>query len=62
LLANSEFIIIFDDCHREGEKQTVANLIKVIERKSIVVHTGLYSGDKDQVVIAKDKFRFITTI
>ncbi len=60
--ANDQFIIIFDDCQREGEKQTVAELIKVIEKRGITVHKGLYSGDKDQIVIATNKFRFITSL
>jgi hypothetical protein len=59
---DDQFIIVFDDCHREGEKQTVDELIKAIEKKGIKVYSGIYSGGKDQVLLATGNYRFYTSL
>lgn len=53
----SEFIIILDDYNRQGEQDTIADLLEVLKLKQIKVYTGLYTGSKSQMVIATEKYR-----
>jgi hypothetical protein len=59
---NDEFIIIIDDYSRVGEKETVSDLIHQLNTKGIKIHTGVYSGNKSQIIIATEKYRFATTM
>lgn len=54
----NEFIIIIDDYNREGEKQTVKEIIKTFEKKGIKIYTGIYTGTKSQIILATEKYRF----
>jgi len=57
-----EFIIIIDDFHRKGEKETVHDLINQLTVKGIKTFTGNYHGDKEQIVITTEKFRLATSL
>ena len=61
-ILNDEFIIIIDDYNREGEKQTITDLINQLTVKGIETHTGIYGGNKSQIVIATEKYRFATSM
>lgn len=58
----SEFIIIFDDYERQGEKDTVYDLISYFHSKHIHIYTGIYTGKKTQIIITTAKYRFITSM
>lgn len=57
-----EFIIIIDDYQREGERETAGELIKVLEKNNINLHTYIFSGGKSLMVIATEKYKYITSI
>jgi len=57
----SQFIIIIDDYNREGEKQTVSDLIYILDSKNITVHKKEYSGTKDQLVITTEFYKNVIT-
>ncbi len=59
---NQEFIILFDDYNRDGEKETVAHLIEICNKKKIEIHIGEYCGNKNQVVICTEKFKYAATL
>jgi hypothetical protein len=61
-LANDEFIIIFDDCNREGENDTLIDLYQVLKSKKIAFVKAKYQGVKTVAIIATMKYRFITTL
>lgn len=62
LTANDEFIIIIDDYDREGEKQTVDELIKMFNQKNINIHKGIYSGVKSVLILASEKYKYIKSL
>ena len=57
-----EFIIVIDDYQRRGEQETAAALIKVLEKKHIKNYKYVYSGGKSLMVIATEKYKYITSI
>jgi hypothetical protein len=57
-----EFIIVVDDYHRTGEKQTVEHLRNSLTDNGIVTYTGIYQGKKDQIVIATEKYKSATSL
>lgn len=59
---NNEFIIIFDDFNRKGEKDTFNALLDLFKEKNITIYTANYSGDKDVMVLGTEKYKFITTL
>lgn len=62
LRKGDEFIILIDDYNRDGEKETVEELLKQLTANGCKVHNSIYSGIKDQIVIATDKYRFVTSM
>lgn len=54
---NDEFIIIFDDFQRVGEKETVNELLKILKEKKIVFYEGVYTGNKMVFVIGTEKYK-----
>ncbi|WP_417237075.1 MULTISPECIES: hypothetical protein [Flavobacteriaceae] len=59
---SDEFIIIFDDCNREGEVDTLKDLYHVLKSKDIAFVKAKYQGVKSVAVIATMKYRFVTTL
>lgn len=62
LTDQDDFIIIFDDFDRTGEKQTAEELIKLFKKKNINIHLGIYSGSKSVLVLATDKYKYIKSL
>lgn len=65
LIPNSlsdDFIIMIDDCNRSGEQATVREIEEKLKSSSIPYHLGKYSGDKDTVVIASEKNKFVCSM
>lgn len=59
---DDEFIIIFDDYDRCGEKMTVVDLLDVLKSKNMLFYTGIYSGEKEVFVIGTQKYKYITSL
>lgn len=60
--SNHEFIILFDDFNRVGEKDTVSDLLKVLQKKDIKIYCSEYSGVKSLYVIGTEKFKYVATL
>tara|TARA_B100000749_G_scaffold280771_1_gene278607 strand:+ start:97995 stop:98729 length:735 start_codon:yes stop_codon:yes gene_type:complete len=52
-----DFLIIFDDAERWGEKQSYLTLVEAMKAKGLKFHTRLLQADKHQFIIASEKFR-----
>lgn len=59
---DSEFIIIFDDYNRIGEKNTVDDLLSILKNKNIDFINVVYSGQKSVAVIASNNYRYLSTL
>jgi len=57
-----EFILIFDDVERPGEKETFEELKKVFKEKGIKVYYNLYEGRKSVAVFGTEKYRFVKSL
>lgn len=57
---NDEFIIVFDDYDRQGEKNTVEELAKILNKKGIIYTVKRFEGIKHQLVICSEKYNFVT--
>ena len=60
--AGDEFIVVIDDCEREGEQQTAERLQQMLRDKGLTIFTGQYMGNSSQIVIATPKYRFAATL
>lgn len=60
--AIDEFIIILDDYNRKGEQDTAADLLELLANKNIKTHTAVFDGNKNLLVIATEKYKYITSI
>jgi len=54
----TEFLILLDDYNRAGEKQTIDNLIKILESKNIFFKKQVYQASRSQIVIASKKYEY----
>ena len=59
---SKEFIVLFDDMNRYGEKDTYRAVLDFLSNKSIEVFQGRYQGVKEVKIIATQKFKFLNTI
>lgn len=59
---NNNFVIMFDDCHRPGEKRTVAELEKKLNDNNIRFKKGIYSGAKECVLFCSEDIGFLATL
>lgn len=57
-----EFIIIIDDYIRDGEKETVIDLLNKLKEKGIKTYTGNYFSSKGQIIIATQLYRFAASL
>jgi hypothetical protein len=58
----SEFILVFDDYHRVGEQDTVNDTIKILNKIGIKNYTGEFAGNKSQIVIATEKYKYTVSL
>lgn len=56
------FIILFDDCDRRGEKDTLDDLIALFHEKRIPIFTKLYVGSKTVALVASIDNEFINSL
>lgn len=59
---NDDFIILFDDFHRQGEKDTVSDIETILKGKKITYYMNVYKGVKDVCVIVSEKYKYISTL
>ncbi len=57
-----EFIIIMDDYNRKSEKRSVRDLLRILKKKDILIHTWEYDGSKSQYLIATNKYYYAITL
>jgi len=62
LQISDEFIIILDDYNRPGEQETAEEIIKLLKGKGLTIFSGVYSGNKSQMVIATSKYKYSTSL
>ncbi|HNR20478.1 MAG TPA: hypothetical protein PKN75_14385 [Bacteroidia bacterium] len=60
--SRDEFIVIIDDYLRPGEVETSNDLIGLLNNKGIKTYTGEYIGNKSQIVIATEKYKYATSL
>lgn len=56
------FCVIMDDYNRSGEKETVAEVLKVLDEKGIPYEQMVYSGQKEHVLICSKDLYLLTTL
>lgn len=56
-----QFVIIIDDYNRNGEKETVIDLINLFKKNKIKVYQNNYIGNKSAMVIASEKYKLATS-
>lgn len=56
-----DFIILFDDYNRFGEKQTVDEVIEMLKSKEIKLFTKSYTGVKSVFIVATEKYKYATS-
>lgn len=57
-----EFIILFDDTNRQGERDTLKDIIDLLNYKKIDIFMGNYEGNKANTIIATQKYKFATSL
>ena len=62
LHVKDEFIIIIDDYDRQGEIDTVTDLMNRFKERGMRIYTGLFSGIKAQFLIVSERYKHITSI
>lgn len=58
----SDFVIILDDCEREGEKETFEKLLHILVENGIDCSVGVYSGIKEVRVITSKSRSYLCTL
>lgn len=56
---NDEFVILMDDCDRNGERRTCEMILFMLQEVGIQYHAYTYSGEKDVTIIVSNKLRFL---
>lgn len=59
--SKDEFIIIMDDTNRQGERDTLEEIKNLLSKKGIKFFVGVYSGNKQNTIIATSVYRNSTT-
>ena len=59
---SDDFVIMFDDCERVGEANTLAEMEKILQENEIKYKCGRYSGKKDCVLICAEHLGFLASM
>lgn len=59
---HESFIIMMDDYERSGEQNTIKEVLNVLDTHNIKYVTGVYSGEKDVIVIASEDNKFFCSL
>lgn len=60
--SSKEFIILFDDTNRKGERETFKILVNELTKKSISFNVEHYKGNKTVSVLATNKYKYVTSL
>lgn len=60
--AHDEFIIIFDDYNRLGEKDSAKDLVEILQAKGITIYKETYTGIKSVLVIVTQKYKYAISL
>lgn len=60
--SEDQFIIVIDDYDRQGERETVMDLRRVLKKQNIVFFENVYTGNKSVMVIATEAYKFATSL
>lgn len=61
-LVADDFIIILDDYERRGERETGTDIKKTLKRKNKSFEEGVYSGEKDSLIVCSPKYKFLCSL
>lgn len=61
-ILTKDFAIIMDDSNRIGEKETVEEIINILEKNGIKTEMGLYHGETDCTLICSSDYKFLCTL
>lgn len=56
------FVILMDDAHRRGEKDTLREIEKLFKARGISYAKGWYRGRKDTCILCSSDYRFLTSL
>jgi hypothetical protein len=59
---NDEFVIIFDDFNRVGEKETFKELKSILKRNNVKYYTYEYTGNKSVKVLVTKKYKYAISL
>ena len=57
-----DFVIIFDDAQRKGERQTIRKVKKLLKSKNMTFCSDFYVGEQSVCIICSPARRFLTTL
>lgn len=60
-LSNS-FVILIDDCNRNGEKNTVQEMKLRLKKYSVEYEEGIYRSEKDSVILTSKDIKFLCSM
>lgn len=58
---DKEFIIIMDDSERQGEQDTINDVLNILRTKGVIFYVGVYTGNKQNTIIASEKYKYATS-
>jgi hypothetical protein len=57
------FVLFFDDTEREGEKETIREVVNILDEQNVKYVTKEYNGEKNShTVICTAEFKFLTSL
>jgi hypothetical protein len=59
---DKDFVILFDDTNRDGEKDTLKEILLKLKNKNIKYHVGHYEGNKRVTLICSEKYIYLTSL
>ena len=61
-ILNDSFAILVDDYNRYGEKAMVRELTKILKNNGIEYDMGMYSGEKDMLIIMSKDYKYLISL
>ena len=61
-ILKEDFVIVFDDAGRCGERNTIRKVMHTLKSHGIICFWGYYRGTSDCEVIASEKYRFLCSL
>jgi hypothetical protein len=56
------FVIVYDDYHRDGEKETIKVLLEKFDKRKIKYNINVFKGIKDVCLIVSENNNFLVSI